>query len=194
MPTDHPNVTLTIQNIVSSVDLHTSINLEQAAVELPSTVQVSYIPDQFPGLILKLRKPKVSLLLFSSGKCVVTGAKTLQQTYQALEILIDLLNSMGMLIADDPTVTVQNVVASGNFYDTINLELAALIMDTSMYEPEVFPGLIYRMQNPKAVLLLFQSGKFVCTGCKTEEVAYEAAMKTRILLEDADAFGWALDL
>jgi len=176
--------------MVSSVDLHRAINLEHAAIELPSTAHVSYIPDQFPGLVLKLRQPKVSILLFSSGKCVITGAKKIQQIYRAVDTLKDLLNNIGMPIEDDPTVTLQNVVASGDFHDTINLELAALTLETSMYEPEVFPGLIYRMQDPKVVVLLFQSGKFVCTGCKREELAHEAAEKTRTILEDAEAFGW----
>ena len=82
------------------------------------------------------------------------------------------------------------MVASGNFHNTINLELAALTLDTSMYEPEVFPGLIYRMQDPKVVLLLFQSGKFVCTGSKREELVHEAAKKAKIILDDNGAFGW----
>ena len=132
----------------------------------------------------------MSILVFSSGKCVVTGAKTISQVNQAVDVLRNLLTEIGITFDREPLITLQNVVASGNFHDTINLELAALTLDTSMYEPEVFPGLIYRMQDPKVVLLLFQSGKFVCTGSKREELVHEAAKKAKIILDDNGAFGW----
>ncbi len=190
MGKDRSKITIKIQNVVSSIDLYTAINLEQTAIGLPPTVQVSYIPDQFPGLVLKLRRPKVSILVFSSGKCVITGARNIKQIDEAVNVLRNLLIDIGMSIDENPSVTIQNVVASGNLHDSINLELAALTLETSMYEPEVFPGLIYRMQDPKVVILLFQSGKFVCTGGKREEVIHEAMEKARSILEDAGALGW----
>ena len=132
----------------------------------------------------------MSVLVFSSGKCVITGARTVKQIHIAVNALQELLSDIGVQIEGDPSVTIQNVVASGNLHDTINLELAALTLETSMYEPEVFPGLIYRMQDPKVVILLFQSGKFVCTGGKRVEVVHEAVDKARTILEDAGALDW----
>jgi len=74
-------------------------------------------------------------------------------------------------------ITVQNIVASGDLHTAIDLNLAAVVMEYAMYEPEVFPGLIYRMQDPKTVFLLFSTGKIVCTGGKTEEMVAEAVQK-----------------
>lgn len=166
-----------IQNIVASIDLHTPIDLETVARDLPARVSVKYIPDDFPGLIIKISEPKVTILLFSTGKGVITGVKEKQNLEISLKILIELLEAIKIPIKDKPLVIIQNMVASGDFQEPINLELAALTLETSIYEPEVFPGLIYRMQDPKIVFLLFQSGKFVCTGFRRDVVAYEGAWK-----------------
>ena len=86
-------------------------------------------------------------------------------------------------------IKVQNIVASGNFNNrTINLELASMWLEQSMYEPEQFPGLIYRLPDPKTVLLLFQSGNLVCTGAKTEDQVHEAVRKTYDDLDEIEAF------
>jgi len=175
-PDEHP-FKIEIQNIVASIDLHTTINLETVARELPASISVKYIPDNFPGLVIKITNPKVTILIFSTGKGVITGVKEKQNLYKSLDILIELLEEINIPIEADPLVTIQNMVASGDFKEPINLELAALTLDTSIYEPEVFPGLIYRMQDPKIVFLLFQSGKFVCTGFRRDVIAYEGAWK-----------------
>jgi transcription initiation factor TFIID TATA-box-binding protein len=66
----------------------------------------------------------------------------------------------------------------------IDLEKSAYTLGRTMYEPEQFPGLIYRMDEPKVVILLFASGKLVCTGAKREEDVYEAVNKLHQRLED----------
>jgi len=81
---------------------------------------------------------------------------------------------------------IQNMVASANLHGSIDLETAADILENVMYEPEQFPGLIYRMAVPKTVLLLFASGKLVCTGAKSEEMVYESIVKIHGVLEDYD--------
>jgi transcription initiation factor TFIID TATA-box-binding protein len=166
-----------IQNIVASINLHTTIDLETVAQELPASISVKYIPDNFPGLVIKISEPKVTILIFSTGKGVITGVKEKKNLYKSLDILIEQLEAINIPIEAEPLVIIQNMVASGDFQESINLELAALTLDTSIYEPEVFPGLIYRMQDPKIVFLLFQSGKFVCTGFRRDVVAYEGAWK-----------------
>ncbi len=179
-------ISVSLQNIVASVNLRTKIRLEEAASKLPADAQVNYVPDRFPGLVIKIRSPKITCLVFGSGKMVITGAKSVSTTQEGARVVIELLNATGHKILDVPNVKVQNIVASGNIGTKINLELAALLLD-SLYEPEQFPGLIYRMEQPKVVLLLFQSGNIVCTGAKKEEHIYEAIEKIRIILIEIEA-------
>jgi transcription initiation factor TFIID TATA-box-binding protein len=182
---------IVIQNCVASVNLFTKIDLVSIFQQLidDDELEVSYNPEQFPGLILKTKKPKISSLVFSSGKLVITGAKSEEMVHDGVYQMIDILKTVGTTIDEKPEIIVQNIVASGNFNNrTINLELAAMWLDQSMYEPEQFPGLIYRLKNPKTVLLLFQSGNLVCTGAKTEDQVHQAVRQTYDDLGEIDGF------
>ncbi len=183
-------IRVTIQNVVASVDLHVKINLEKAAQVLMRSCEISYIPEQFPGLVVKSLNPRTSALVFSSGKMVITGAKSAEEIEYTVKTLREKLEdavTRRYRRNKEPQITIQNIVASGNLGKKINLEIAALLLDNSMYEPEQFPGLIYRMEDPKTVLLLFQSGNTVCTGAKKEEYVYEAVKKVKEDLESIDA-------
>jgi len=182
---------IVIQNVVASINLFTTIDLVTAYQTLidDDDLFVSYNPETFPGLILKIKKPKISSLVFSSGKLVLTGAKSTQMVHQGVQEMIKILKTVGTSITEEPEIIVQNIVASGHFnHRTINLELAALWLEHSMYEPEQFPGLIYRLAEPKTVLLLFQSGNLVCTGAKTEEQVRQAVENTYNTLDEINAF------
>ncbi|MHA1198746.1 MAG: TATA-box-binding protein [Candidatus Heimdallarchaeaceae archaeon] len=182
---------IVIQNVVASINLFTTIDLVTAYQTLidDDDLFVSYNPETFPGLILKIKKPKISSLVFSSGKLVLTGAKSTQMVHQGVLEMIKILKTVGTSITEEPEIIVQNIVASGHFnHRTINLELAALWLEHSMYEPEQFPGLIYRLAEPKTVLLLFQSGNLVCTGAKTEEQVRQAVENTYNTLDEINAF------
>jgi len=182
---------IVIQNVVASINLFTTIDLVTAYQTLidDDDLFVSYNPETFPGLILKIKKPKISSLVFSSGKLVLTGAKSTQMVHEGVQQMIKILRSVGTKISEEPEIIVQNIVASGHFnHRTINLELAALWLEHSMYEPEQFPGLIYRLAEPKTVLLLFQSGNLVCTGAKTEEQVRQAVENTYRTLDEINAF------
>lgn len=85
-----------------------------------------------------------------------------------------------------PVITIQNIVASGDLHANIDLNLAAIIMESAMYEPEVFPGLIYRMQDPKTVFLIFSTGRIVCTGAKDKEIVRDAVIKLNKEVRDLD--------
>ncbi|MHA1346594.1 MAG: TATA-box-binding protein [Candidatus Heimdallarchaeaceae archaeon] len=186
-----PDFKITIQNIVASIDLFTSIELVEMYQKLidNESIDISYYPDKFPGVILKIKTPKVSSLVFSSGKLVLTGAKSTENVRIGVKIISDILRKVGVVITEEPEIVIQNIVASGNFNrQQLNLELIALWLDHTMYEPEQFPGLIFRLQDPKNVLLLFQSGNLVCTGGKSEEQVHEAVAKTYDLLEEINAF------
>jgi len=94
------------------------------------------------------------------------------------------LRSGGIKIENDAVVTIQNIVASVDLGGRIHLEEAARTLPRSMYEPEQFPGLIYRMPDPKTVSLIFASGKIVCTGAKKESELYRSVHTLHTLLKE----------
>jgi transcription initiation factor TFIID TATA-box-binding protein len=173
-----PKPKIRIENVVASVTVNQRIDLDRVARSL---LNVEYDPEQFPGLVYRLKKPKTATLIFNSGKMVCTGAKSEAEASRAVHRIIEHLREANIQITGEPIITVQNIVASASLGAELNLELAAYSLENVMYEPEQFPGLIYRMKDPKVVILLFGSGKLVCTGAKKEEDVYRAVnnvMKT----------------
>lgn len=163
-----------IQNVVASVILDQRIDLNQIVKNFDN---VEYKPDQFPGLVFRLDKPKTATLIFSSGKMVSTGAKSEKQANEAVHKIVRELRSKGIVEKTRPQITVQNIVASATLPGKIDLEHAVTALERTMYEPEQFPGLIYRMHDPDVVILLFASGKLVCTGAVNEQMVYDAVEK-----------------
>jgi transcription initiation factor TFIID TATA-box-binding protein len=147
---------------------------------------VEYRPEQFPGLVFRLKRPKTATLIFNSGKMVCTGAKSSKEAKRAVMKVIRELKKSGIIIIGKPELKIQNMVASANLAGLIDLERSAYSLGRTMYEPEQFPGLIYRMDVPKVVILLFASGKLVCTGAKKEDDVYEAVTKLHEKLEEED--------
>jgi len=160
-----------IENIVATVILEHPLDLSLIETKLPD---VDYNPDQFPGLVYRLDSPKVTALIFKSGKMVVTGAKSVNQLVFAVKKILKTLINKGIPVYGKPQIQIQNIVASANLGTLIDLEKAAFALPGSMYEPEQFPGLIYRMEKPVVVLLIFSSGKMVITGAKREEEVIKA--------------------
>ena len=99
---------------------------------------------------------------------VCTGAKSERQARKAVIKVVDELKRNGIVILGKPEIQIQNIVASAGLGGSIDLEKSTYSLQKTMYEPEQFPGLIYRMVDPKVVILLFASGKLVCTGAKKE--------------------------
>ncbi|KSW12692.1 TATA-box-binding protein [Pyrodictium occultum] len=163
-----------MENIVATVSLDQTLDLN--LIER-SILTVEYNPEQFPGLVYRLDSPKVTALIFKSGKMVVTGAKSTRDLIEAVKKIVRNLKKHGIQIYGRPKVQIQNIVASANLNVCVDLERAALTLENSMYEPEQFPGLIHRMDEPRVVLLIFSSGKMVITGAKREEEVYEAVNK-----------------
>lgn len=160
--------TIKIENVVASSTLGVDIDLEKVAVSLKN---IEYEPEQFPGLVFHLDKPKTAALIFGSGKIVCTGAKSIDEVHKAIDATVRKIRETGIDVPDNPPVKVQNIVASGNLHAELNLDAIAVSLDRTEYEPEQFPGLVYRMTDPKVVVLLFGSGKMVCTGAKSPEDA-----------------------
>jgi len=169
-----------IQNVVATADLQQHLDLNGI---LKVTPGAAYVPQRFPGLVYKLKKPKTTTLLFASGKMVCTGAKSARSAKRAIAKVIKELKSQGIIILRNPECEIENVVASANLRGTIDLENVAERLSKTMYEPEQFPGLIYLMNDPKVVLLVFASGKVVCVGARTEPDVYLAVEKLRDTLE-----------
>ena len=147
---------------------------------------VEYRPEQFPGLVFRLKRPKTATLIFNSGKMVCTGAKSEKEARRAVMKVIKELKESGIIIIGKPELKIVNMVASASLGGIIDLEKAAYTLRKTMYEPEQFPGLIYRMDEPKVVILLFASGKLVCTGATKEEDVYDAVSKLHQTLEDEE--------
>ena len=169
-----PRPTANIENIVATVSLDQELDLRLIERVI---LTAEYNPEQFPGLVYRLDEPRVTALIFKSGKMVVTGAKSTRDLIEAVKKIVRNLKKHGIPIKGRPKVQIQNIVASANLGICVDLEKAALTLENSMYEPEQFPGLIHRMSDPKVVLLIFGSGKMVITGAKREEEVYLAVKR-----------------
>jgi transcription initiation factor TFIID TATA-box-binding protein len=180
-----PNLrdSIRIENVVSSVTLNQKIDLNAVVKGNPL---VEYRPEKFPGLVFRLKKPKTAILIFSTGKMVCTGAKSEKESKRAVMKVVKELKKSGIVIVGKPEINVVNIVASANLLGRIELEDCAYSLGKTMYEPEQFPGLIYRMDDPKVVILLFASGKLVCTGATKEDDVYIAVDNLHKNLEDLD--------
>jgi len=170
-----------IQNIVASAALNQRIDLRAIVEKFPHT---EYSPRVFPGLVFRLKKPKTATLIFETGKMVCTGAKSEKEAIQAVNKVTRELRSHGIAIMNKPTITIQNIVASAELNGEIDLENVVYKLKKVMYEPEQFPGAVYRMDEPKVVFLIFSAGKLVCVGAKKEQQVYEAVDKLQKLLEE----------
>jgi transcription initiation factor TFIID TATA-box-binding protein len=170
-----------IVNIVVNTSLKHDIPLEKMAATLPNT---EYNPEQFPGLVIRIKDPKTSALIFSSGNVVCTGARTLSDVDASLKKIIKALTKINIKITIKPEITVQNIVASGSIGMMLNLNVLAMRLNNIEYEPEQFPGLVYKLMSPvKATFLLFSNGKIVCTGTKSEEEVHIALDKLIVNLK-----------
>lgn len=175
--------TISIENVVASATLNQRIDLNAIVKGYPG---VEFRPEQFPGLVFRLKRPKTATLIFNSGKMVCTGAKSEKEARRAVMKVVKELKTSGIIIISKPELKIQNIVASANLGGVIDLEKSTYELSKTMYEPEQFPGLIYRMGEPKVVILLFASGKLVCTGAKKEEDVFEAVSKLHVELEEKE--------
>ena len=171
-----PMAKIRIENVVASTSLGQELDLQTIALALDGA---EYEPETFPGLVYRLKEPKAATLLFRSGKVVCTGAKSLDNVKVAVAKVTKEMDKAGVKIKVEPKIEVQNIVASSDLGQEINLHAIAITLglDRVEYEPEQFPGLVYRIDEPKVVLLLFGSGKIVCTGAKKPQDVEAAVLK-----------------
>lgn len=172
------------ENVVVSTDIGGRLDLE----DLQAKVVGVYAPGGFPGLVFRLIEPRSATLIFETGKMVCTGTKSPEEAREAVYKIVERMKEARFEIPRRPEVEVQNIVASADFKREIDLVDSFKFLEHTMYEPEQFPGLVYRMNEPKVVMLLFASGKAVITGAKREEDVYSAAEKLYRKLEDNGLF------
>ncbi|GAB1286028.1 TATA box-binding protein-like 2 [Apodemus speciosus] len=210
-----------LQNVVSTANLTCKLDLRKIALNAKNT---EYNPKRFAAVIMRIREPRTTALIFSSGKVVCTGAKrelliyNLKMGTPYKESYDPIIPSPGVACvqqlllltavwADEEesrlaarkyarvvqklgfpvrffNFKIQNMVGSCDVKFAIRLEILALThRQFSSYEPELFPGLIYKMVKPQVVLLIFASGKVVLTGAKERSEIYEAFEKMYPILE-----------
>jgi len=171
-----------IENIVSTANFGCQLNLREIALQAKNA---EYNPRRFSAVIMKIKEPKTTALIFSSGRIVCLGAKTEEDSQKACKKFGKIIKSLGYP-AIFKEFKIENIVGSLDikFNISLNKLYFHIIKNFNsglrryvVYEPEVFPGLIYRMVDPKIVLLIFNSGKMVLTGGKDRNDIYEGFRK-----------------
>ena len=175
-----PVIDVKIQNVVATGYVNQRFDLNAIKRTFESA---EYNPKRFPGLVFRLKSPRTATLIFSTGKMVCTGARSEKEATRAIKKVVKTLKKNGIIILGRPTVEVQNIVASGDLHGEIDIERVLSKLKHVIYEPEQFPGLIYSMESPDVVFLLFASGKIVCTGAKSTSMVYEAVDTLKRQLE-----------
>ncbi|CAD6494286.1 MAG: TATA-box-binding protein 2 [Candidatus Argoarchaeum ethanivorans] len=174
-----------IENVVASSSVETKLDLQEVIKVLENA---EYNKARFPGVVYRTTNPKTAALVFGSGKIVCTGAKSIPEVHKGLGQVFDRIRKTNVEIPDEPEVTVQNIVASADIGTVLNLNAIAigLGLENIEYEPEQFPGLVYRLSVPKVVMLIFGSGKLVVTGGKKPVDAEDAVIK---IMDELDSLG-----
>jgi transcription initiation factor TFIID TATA-box-binding protein len=160
------NFNIKIENIVASASLDVRIPLEKMVEYLEGA---EYEPEQFPGLVYRVKDPKTAILVFSSGKVVCTGARSIADVRKAVAKVAKVIKKIKIGEPKNYSVQIENIVASAQLPARLNLDKIAFESENSEYEPAQFPGLVYRLKEPKATFLLFGSGKVICTGIRKIE-------------------------
>lgn len=187
---DKRSLSYVIQNIVVKEILNQEENfdLNEILINLNNT---EYNPKRFPGLFIRFTHPRCVIIFFRNGKLILTGLKLFNQIELVIKRLIFKLNDIFKIRIDPNSIKPQivNLVITANFYIEINLNLAAIRLDNAIYEPEVFPGLIYKTTNPiKSVFLIFSTGKVVLTGIREKKMVEPALIRLGNLLDEEDLF------
>jgi transcription initiation factor TFIID TATA-box-binding protein len=173
------------ENIVASTTFETEIPLEKVVSKYK---EMEYEPEQFPGVVYRLKKPRAAALIFSSGKIVCTGARNLKDVKYVLDKIGRMLRAIKIKVPKDYEIVVENIVASAKFSVGVDLDKIAYGLETAEYEPEQFPGLVYRMKTPKVAFLIFGSGKVICTGARNVKDVKETIKELCKKLEEIGAF------
>ena len=175
-----------IQNVVASAAFNQTFDLITIANAFPENTEFK---GRFPGLIFKMKKPKITMLIFKTGKMVCTGGKGEDAASRAILRTAQKLRKGGINVTRKPEIQITNIVASATLNGVIDLDKlysSEGIGGNILFEPEQFPALIYRWESPKVIFLIFSTGKIVCVGAKKEKDIYKAIEKLRRKLEESE--------
>lgn len=156
-------VKVKVENIVATTLIAKELDLREVGKVLKDA---EFSPERFPGLVCRTKDPKSAVLIFRSGKLVCTGTRSTEEVHKVIKSIVKKIEKIDKNIIKEPEIQVQNIVASADLGSELDLTRIAITFDLEKieYEPEQFPGLVYRIKDPKVVSLLFSSGKIVCTG------------------------------
>ncbi|MFX0105514.1 MAG: hypothetical protein ACFE75_08490, partial [Candidatus Hodarchaeota archaeon] len=166
------SLTYSIQNIVVKTSLNIGEELVLKNIHIKES-NTEYNPERFPGLFMRFKHPKCVIIIFRNGKLILTGLKSFNQIKLVIKLLVLKLNKNIKTQLDTNSIhpEIVNIVITADFFKQINLDLAAIKLENTIYEPEVFPGLVFNSSKPiKSVFLIFSTGKIVCTGIREESV------------------------
>lgn len=163
--TEKVEATVKVVNVVASGTLGQRVNLNAVIKGFPNA---EFPSKRFPGLVFRLKKPKTTSLIFRSGKIACTSGRSEKEARKAVENVVKQLGKRGIIVPDRPEVRINNMVASANLRQMVDLTSACTLQGT-MYEPDQFPAIIYQMDNPKVVFLIFSTGKLICVGAKNKK-------------------------
>ncbi len=152
-----------VENVVAFAVLNVKIQLNSLVAKLEDT---EYDPERFPGVVYRIKEPRTAILIFSSGKLVCTGARSIKEAKLAVEKVAGIIRKLGFKVPKKYECHIENIVASTKIKADLNLEDIVLTLENTEYEPEQFPGLVYRIKEPRVAFLLFRSGKIICTGAR----------------------------
>ena len=162
-----------IENIIAYAQIADSFNIEKLSEMIPDFL---YNPDEFSGATYKIDEPKTAVLILENGKAICTGAKTIEDAERSIKMVINKIRLTGVEVIVKPELITQNIIAHIDVNKELHLSSIStgLLLDNVSYKPEEFPGLVYKMDDLGVVILLFSSGKIVCTGAKNIEDASKA--------------------
>jgi len=180
-----PEFQIKVENIVASISLGVKIPLKKLLDE-----NTEYNPEQFPGAVYRLKEPRTAALIFSSGKIVCTGSRNRAELKRSIEQILKKIRKTGVRVPRNYKVEIQNIVSSAKMGKSLDLDKIAFGLENTEYEPEQFPGVVYRIEDPKVAFLFFSSGKVVCTGArkvedinKAMEIAYKKLKEIKAIIE-----------
>ena len=171
-----------IENVVVFTTLGKDIPMGKISKEL---FEAEYKPESFPGVVYRIKDPKTAALIFSSGKIVCTGARSPDLARTAVSQVVEDMRALNIDMPTEYHTGVENIVASTQIEAKVklNLEHIAYNLENAEYEPEQFPGLVYRISDPRVAFLLFGTGKIICTGARKEDEIHTALAKFKTSLE-----------
>lgn len=164
-----------VVNVVASGALNIELDLERLADDIGEPV-ARYDAEKYPGMYLRFEGDTALITVYRTGKYIITGANSDEESYALRERFLNLFSEMGVIDKpEDHSFSIQNYVCTAELDQRLNLTAIAieLGLEKTEYEPEQFPGLIYRPEASQGVILLFSSGKVVITGCRSLDASRE---------------------